>query len=572
MAISTEQMLQEAVQAGQSGDLARARELLLELMRRDNREPLYWLLMSTAVESREERIYCLQNVLFLDPENSAAKHDLELLGAEVPHEGTPALLPIEQEDWQTSEIAAPKVRKKKAKQKEEPWSLSWILGSLGVGLVIIFLGYYAAQRGLLGDITTGTQQPPDHDSDAPLGTVLPTNTPAFQPTATREVAVAPRDPSELLAATYTATPRYIATPHDDTAFQQGLVALDAGNWAAAAGFFQEHLASNPQSVDGAYYLGEARLQLADFESALSAFDEALALDGQFAPAYLGRARAQIAQEAATSSILTDLNTAILLDPNLVEAYLERSTYNLARGNPGSALEDVAAAESRAPQSALVHYQKALVYLAEQQFELALEASQRAYSLDLTLLPNYVAKAQAQQGLQQYADSIVTLQTYLSFEGDDGAAWQVLGMSYQLSGDEDLALEAFEHALSLDPNLPQAAFYRGQSELEAGQDQSALGDFRAAVAGAPDWFEARIFLAQTYLATGNPSGAFFEINASSTLAKTDQQRGMLFYWRATTLEALGQAANALPDWQSLLNLPVAAVPAEWRATALERVQN
>ncbi len=572
MALSTEQMLQEAVQAGQSGDLARARELLLELMRRDNREPLYWLLMSTAVESREERIYCLQNVLFLDPENSAAKHDLELLGADMLQEGAPALLPTEQEDWQTSEIAAPKVRKKKTKQKEEPWSLSWILGSLGVGLVIIFLGYYAAQRGLLGDITTGTQQPPDHDSGAPLGTALASNPPALQATATRQVVVAPRDPSELLAATYTATPRYIATPHDDTAFQQGLNAFDAGNWAAAAGFFQEHLATNPQSADGAYYLGEARLNLGDFDAALSAFDEALALDGQFAPAYLGRARAQIAQEAATASILTDLNTAILLDPNLVDAYLERATYNLARGNPDSALEDVAAAESRAPQNALVHYQKALVYLAQEEFDLALQASQRAYSLDLTLLPNYVAKSQAQQGLEQYADSIETLQTYLSFEGDDGAAWQVLGMSYQLSGQEDLALESFERALSLDPNLPQAAFYRGQSELAAGKDQNALGDFRVAVANAPDWFEARIFLAQAYLATGNPSGAFFEINISSPLAKGDEQRAMLFYWRATTLEALGQDANALADWRSLLNLPAAAMPAEWRATAQERVQN
>jgi len=566
MALTTEQMLQEAVQAGQSGDLARARELLLELMRRDNREPLYWLLMSTAVESREERIYCLQSVLLLDPENSAAKHDLELLGADIPQEGISALVPTEQEDWQTSEIAAPKVRKKRTKQKDEPWSLSWILGGLGIGLLIIFLGYYAAQRGLLGE------QQPDSGSSAPLATALASNTPAMQPTATLKIVVAPRDPSELLAATYTPTPRYIATPHDDTAFQQGLDALDAGNWAAAAGFFQEHLATNPQSADGAYYLGEARVHLEDFDAALSAFNEALALDGQFAPAYLGRARAQIAQEAASSSILTDLNTAILLDPNLVDAYLERAAYNLGRGNLISALEDVASAESRTPQNALVHYQKALIYLAQEEFDLALQASQRAYNLDLTLLPNYVAKAQAQQGLEQYADSIETLQTYLSFEADNGEAWQVLGMSYQFSGQEDLGLEAFKRALFLDPNLPQAAFYRGQSELEAGKNQNALGDFRVAVANAPDWFEARIFLAQAYLATDNPSGAFFEINASSALATTAEQRAMLFYWRATTLEALGQAANALADWQSLLNLPAAAVPAEWRATAQERIQN
>jgi tetratricopeptide (TPR) repeat protein len=573
MVMSKEQMLQEAVQAGQSGDLARARELLLTLLRQDNREPLYWLLMSTAVESRDERIYCLQNVLFLDPENSAAKHDLELLGAEVPEEGAPALLPEENEDWQTTEIAAPKIRKRKPRPKEEPWSLSWILGSLGVGLVIIFLGYYAAERGMLDGLTGNlTPLPPSHDSTAPLATALATNTPAFQPTATRQIVIAPRDPSELLAATYTPTPRYISTPHADNAvFQQGLDAYDAGNWAAATGFFQVFLSTNPGSADAAYYLGDAQLQAGDLEAALSAFDQALSIDPQFAPAYLGRARAQIAQEAASSSILTDLNSAVLLDPDLIDAYLERAAYNLGRGNPVSALEDVTAAESKAPQNAVVQYQKALVYLAQSDFESALQASSRAYDLDLTLLPNYVAKARALQGLEEYAQSIETLQSYLSFEGDDGTAWQVLGMDYQLNGQEELALESFERALSLDPNLPQAAYYRGLHELAANENQKALGDFRVAVAGTPDWFEARIFLAQAYLKTGNPSGAFFEINAGSGLAKSDEQRAMLFYWRATALEALNEHSNAIADWQSLLNLPAAAMPAEWRTTAQQHLQ-
>src|SRR3989304_3825332 len=158
-----EEILQEAVEAGQNGKPERARELLLRLLRLDNREPLYWLLMSTVVDSREERIYCLQNVLFLDPENSAAIHDLELLGAEIPKPDTPALLPEEPEDWHTKEIAAPKIPKKRKKKKEEPWSLSWIIASLGVGLVVLLLGYYAAQSGfldvLLSTPTAASPQP-----------------------------------------------------------------------------------------------------------------------------------------------------------------------------------------------------------------------------------------------------------------------------------------------------------------------------------------------------------------------------------------------------------------------------
>src|SRR3990170_4568280 len=43
-----EQMLHEAVQAGQTGDQARARKLLLKLLRTDNHRPLYWRCSSAA--------------------------------------------------------------------------------------------------------------------------------------------------------------------------------------------------------------------------------------------------------------------------------------------------------------------------------------------------------------------------------------------------------------------------------------------------------------------------------------------------------------------------------------------
>ena len=564
-----EEILQEAVEAGQNGKPERARELLLRLLRLDNREPLYWLLMSTVVDSREERIYCLQNVLFLDPENSAAIHDLELLGAEIPKPDTPALLPEEPEDWHTKEIAAPKIPKKRKKKKEEPWSLSWIIASLGVGLVVILLGYYAAQSGfldvLLSTPTAASPQPSQASSQ---------NTPTAPngPTATPEALGVPRDPQDLLDATYTPTPRYIYTPHPGEAdFDQGLAALDGKDWDAAASFFQSYLTSNPQSADAAYYLGEAHLGGGNPADAQAAFERSLSINTEFAPAYLGRARVGIAQGADSSLILTDLNSAILLDAKLIDAYLERAAYNLERGNIEDAKRDVTAAEAIAPLSALVQYHKALVLLAEEDFSGALQASQRAYEIDLTLLPNYLARAESQQGVQQYNDSIETMQTYLTFEGEDARGWELLGLGYQFDGQTDLALQAFDRALELDPNSPQAAYYRGIQELAEENAPSALGYFQVALTGMPDWFEAHIGLARAQLGTGNPSGAFFEVNASSNLVETDEQRAAFFYWRAISLEALGQTQTALADWQSLLDLPASAMPAEWRQTAEDRVQ-
>lgn len=564
MALTKDQMLQEAVEAGQAGDSARARELLLALMRTDNREPLYWLLMSTAVESRQERIYCLHNVLFLDPDNSAARHDLELLGADSPEHGVPAFVPEDQGEWQTSEIAAPKVRKRRKRRVDQAWSAGWVLGILLGGIALIAAGFYATQQGIIPNfVNTATP------GGSPVATRTAAGTP--QPTATRQIVVAPRDPQELLQATYTATPRYLATQHADSAvFSDALAAYDAEQWAQAASLFESFLAQNPQAADAAYYLGQSRLQNGDLPAAMAAYEQAIAINASFAYGYLGRARALIAQDASTASILTDLNTALLLDPNLVEGYLERSAYNLSRANPNQALVDVQAAEAIAPNNAVVLNQKAQIYLVRGEYQNALETALRAQEIDLTLLPSYLTIANAQQGLGLYSESVQTLQLYLGFEGEDGRGWELLGLAHQLNGNESFAREAFERALEYDPNLPSAAYYRGIQQLEAGQNEAALSDFRVAVAGAADWFEARVYLAQALLLTGNPSSAFFEVNAGAPLAKSDSQRAQLFYWRATALEALNQPSNALPDWQSLLNLPASAMPAEWRQQAEERI--
>jgi tetratricopeptide (TPR) repeat protein len=375
----------------------------------------------------------------------------------------------------------------------------------------------------------------------------------------------------LLEATYTPTPRYINTPHPGGQdFAQGLTALDKEDWEAAVGSFQSYLANNPQSADAAYYLGEAYLGTGNLVDAQAAFSRSVSTDPEFAPAYLGRARTSIAQGTDPSLILTDLNTAILLDPNLVAAYLERATYNLDRGNLEDAKVDIAVVETVAPQSVLVQYTKALALLNEQDYSNALLASQRAYDIDLTFLPNYLAKAEAQQGVQQYGASIETMQTYLTFKGEDGRGWELLGLGYQFDGQADSANQAFDRALELDPNLPYAAYYRGLTELAAGNAQIATGYFQVSLASLPNWFEAHIALAEASLGIGNASGAFFEVNASSSLAETDEQRAAFFYWRALSLEALGQLQTALADWQSLLDLPASAMPAEWREAAQDRI--
>ncbi|MFP4345401.1 MAG: hypothetical protein ACLFU8_11970 [Anaerolineales bacterium] len=71
--------LREGVAAVKAGDVVRARELLTEVVVRDEENVRAWFSLSEVVEDDEEREICLENVLTLDPGNLEARKRLEAL-------------------------------------------------------------------------------------------------------------------------------------------------------------------------------------------------------------------------------------------------------------------------------------------------------------------------------------------------------------------------------------------------------------------------------------------------------------------------------------------------------------
>lgn len=75
--------LNQAVVAAKAGRKAEARRLLETLLDADERNEQAWLWLSDVVESDEERIICLKNVLTINPDNEMARKGLAALGAEI---------------------------------------------------------------------------------------------------------------------------------------------------------------------------------------------------------------------------------------------------------------------------------------------------------------------------------------------------------------------------------------------------------------------------------------------------------------------------------------------------------
>ena len=131
------------------------------------------------------------------------------------------------------------------------------------------------------------------------------------------------------------------------------------------------------------------------------------------------------------------------------------------------------------------------------------------------------------------------------------------------------MDALDKALNFDPQLGKAAYYRALIHIAEGESSPAIPWLRVAIEDEEAWFEPRIALAEAQLLAGDPGAAFFEANLSSALIETNEQQAAFHFWRANSLEALGQADTALGDWISLLALPEGSAPDEWLQTARDR---
>lgn len=75
------ELLQQSIAALKAGRKSEARRLLEQVAQADPRSEAGWLWLSGAVDSDEERRFCLTQVIAVNPHNAAAQRGLQALGA-----------------------------------------------------------------------------------------------------------------------------------------------------------------------------------------------------------------------------------------------------------------------------------------------------------------------------------------------------------------------------------------------------------------------------------------------------------------------------------------------------------
>ncbi|MEN8172974.1 MAG: tetratricopeptide repeat protein [Chloroflexota bacterium] len=549
---------QKAKDAIKKNKPAEARDLLTRLVRSDKGNPDYWLWLSSVVESRKEKIFCLQTVLRIDPDNQAAIRGLRALGARSPDE---EIVPVAvvQRVWEV-EIEDDET----LKGFHKIWANSVSRIVIVAGASVIVLGFILNTIFGWGDSILSPKLTVTPLAWTSTSTPTITNTPNVRtPTSTPSVV---QPLWMLLDATYTPRPAYVNTPHPRSeAYRISMNAYVKRDYNTMLTFMEQVVDQSPNSVDGHYYIGEAQRLLGNYEQALIAFEKAISLDGNFSPAYVGRAQIRLINKSA--NVDDDIMKALELDPNNAAAYFGLASYWLDQNEPEKTLETLDGQEYLLGEYPEYYFLRAQALFKLDQLKDALPLALEANRRDMTSLPTYLLIAEIYFELDRITDGFDYLKTYGLYQENDPMYWALLGRAYYERGiDYKTVAATLEKALDLDDQIAIVYQYRGLAALRDGNGKQAVNDLFLARNLDPQSFSISLSFGLAFWAQERYEEASAQMRASADLAKSDADLAKAYYHVAKLATEIGPVSRAKQYWNYLLDLPEGAVPDAWLVEA------
>ncbi len=443
--------LQPVLAAIEKGEENRAREMLAELIRKEPNNPRYFMWMSTLAETKRERVSNLKEALRLDPNNATVRRGLVLMGE---LQGDTRITPVpmkERRDWEKElrrEMTAAKPAP--AKKKTANSTTRIIIAAASLFALIVIAGALvfwprnrvASPTGfrIMGATATASLMPA-------------TETP--RPTKVEYEVPTPTFPAQtplwmFLDSTYTPTPLVAFTEHPQfEAFQLAMTAYANNDWSAAVDYFQQVIDTQQDKTipDILYYQAESYRNLGYTKPALDVYNRIIKSRPEFAPAYMGRGltRRMVAPKDYTT-VIKELNEAIRMDPNLLQAYLEAADTYLSVGLDKKAIDYIEQAITLAPESPRPYYLRSEIALNRGDLEAALMDAKKSNQMDITYLPAYRLIGEIYQKMNRPEESISALETFTQYIQSDYRPYIWLGLAYADKGNYEDAINAFTKAL------------------------------------------------------------------------------------------------------------------------------
>jgi tetratricopeptide (TPR) repeat protein len=326
----------------------------------------------------------------------------------------------------------------------------------------------------------------------------------------------------ILLSLFCALPLYAqrkpatATENPEPILARAVQLHQAGDLEAAIREYQFFLALRPERIEARSNLGAALARLGRYTEAIEQYQRALTLDGQ--------------------------NQAIRL--NLALAYYKTARMQLA----AKELEQVAAAQPDNPRVVLL-WADCYLQLGEYQKVIALltphEPAHRSNSPEDRALAYLLGTALIREKQPEKGQVIIER---IMRGGDSAEAHLMLGMTHLMIGDTAQALQEFEQAIKLNPQVPLLHTAYGKALAMTGNTDRASDAFRTELKTNPNDFEANLQLGVMLKQDRNLDEALKHFERA--LLVRPGEPNARFYIQTIRI-AQGKLTEALPELEKLV---------------------
>lgn len=497
--------LTQAIQLIKAGNKPAAIPLLREVLQANPRDENAWLWLFACVEQAEQKKFCLQKALEINPGNQGAQQALNKLLAPPPLPSQP-VIPAKTTLPQTGSQSVPSPKVSKSAPNRFPWILTAGTAALLIVacLTVVFL------------VTQGGGTSAIAASLPFLSTVTPTPTVTHTPTPT---STNTRTPSPTPTATATRRPTQTPIPGTSTPLPSPTIPpFTPGNPTATPW--------GDDITDQNFKKGWQAYQDEDFATVVDQMSLVIQAQPELAPAYRHRGMA-FWYLGECSQALKDLEHAISIAPEYASAWAGLGVTYGCLGNDQQALQAYQKALSLDPSLAVVHHNLGAYYAEQMNFEKALEEYNLGLSIDPTRSSTWKNRSYTLALLGRFDECLALANEALANNPQAWYAYFGRGICKSSSGLHTEAIEDFETYLNQKPkdssaltSLGYAYGYRADAYFEAGDYASAIPDYEKTISLIND-VHFFCYLSEAYLLTQRYQKA---IDTAETARSIDPECG------------------------------------------------
>ena len=231
-----------------------------------------------------------------------------------------------------------------------------------------------------------------------------------------------------------------------------------------------------------FVVGVARYTANDWDDAIAYFSSALdqveervsALDQSVVYSFRGVA---YACKGDLDRAITDCDQAIALQPDYAGAYLNRGNAYAFKGDLDHAMADYDQAIAIKPDFAMAYHNRGLAYTHKGDLNHAIADYDQAIALKPDWAEAYYNRGLAYARKGDLAHAIADYDQAIALKPDYVEAYNNRGNVYADKGDLDHAIADYDQAIAIKPDCAEAYYNRGNAYMLKDEKEEAITDFR-----------------------------------------------------------------------------------------------